>query len=198
MLFMARCLDRFTKAGGTCSLLTPLTTYKTAAGAGYRRFLAEGKTIDANNIVKCKVVKIHDLVELYPFEDATNRASMIVTKKEGKTTFPIKCTLWRNKPGCKVLETSELDDLDELADNYDMVMTPITRSKPSTPWMTITTEAEQGLRKIIGRSSYDAHEGVNTSMNGVYWVKIVSVQPNGIMVSNQASIGKIALTSGWA
>lgn len=88
MMFTARCLDRYVKNEGRYAFLIPFTTFKTQAGAGFRRFLAEGKVIDQDHKVPCKVVKVHDLVELCPFEGAVNRTAMFVIEKNGKLSFP--------------------------------------------------------------------------------------------------------------
>ncbi len=87
-LFVARSLDRFTKENGKLAFLIPFTVFKTQAGAGFREFLARGKP---SNKVACKILKIHDLVTLYPFEGAVNRTAMIVVERNGKTEFPVPC-----------------------------------------------------------------------------------------------------------
>jgi hypothetical protein len=86
MLFVARCMDRYVKDGGVFSFLIPFTLFKTRAGAGFRQHIARRYT----------VAKVIDLVTLYPFEGATNRTSLIVLKKSGKTVFPIPCEIWHN------------------------------------------------------------------------------------------------------
>jgi len=59
MLFVSRCLDKYTKDGGKFAFLIPFTVYKTQAGAGFREFLARGYSEKTK--VSCKVLKIHDL-----------------------------------------------------------------------------------------------------------------------------------------
>jgi type II restriction/modification system DNA methylase subunit YeeA len=71
MLFLARCFDLYLKPGGRHGFLTPFTLFKTQAGAGFRRFLA----------TKLRIIKIHDMVTLYPFEGAVNETSAIVIEK---------------------------------------------------------------------------------------------------------------------
>ncbi|MGC9115989.1 MAG: Eco57I restriction-modification methylase domain-containing protein, partial [Fervidicoccaceae archaeon] len=71
MLFLARCFDLYLKPGGRHGFLMPFTVFKTQAGAGFREFLAR----------KTRVLVIHDMVTLYPFEGATNRTSAVVVEK---------------------------------------------------------------------------------------------------------------------
>ncbi len=85
MLFVVRCFDLYAKDNGKLSFLVPFTNFKTQAGAGFRKYLAS----------KTEVIKVHDLVELHPFEGALTRTSLLSIKK-GYTKFPVPCLMWSN------------------------------------------------------------------------------------------------------
>jgi methylase of polypeptide subunit release factors len=186
MLFVARCLDRFTKDGGKLSFLIPFTVYKTQAGAGFREFLAIGRIKNEKEELPCKILKVHDLVTLYPFEGAVNRTSLIVTEKSFKTQFPIPCVLWYNPKSTGIPQEDELDEVKKVTKQFDMILLPIEENKPETPWMEITDKAYVGIKKIIGSSPwYEAYEGVNTALNQIYWIKIISKLPDGdLLITN--------------
>ena len=184
MLFVARCLDRFTKENGKFAFLIPFTVYKTQAGAGFREFLAKGYWKDEKTNSPCKVLKIHDLVTLYPFEGAVNRTSLIVIEKSGKTEFPIPCVMWHNPRSKGIDQEAELEEVRKTTRQFDLVLTPIIENKVESPWMIISKKAFEGIKKIIGKSGYRAFEGVNTALNGVYWIDILSEQPNGLLITN--------------
>ncbi|MEM3667929.1 MAG: N-6 DNA methylase, partial [Thermoplasmatales archaeon] len=185
MLFTVRCLDIYVKDDGKYSFLIPFTAYKTQAGAGFRKFLANGKMLDEKHKIPCKVTKIHDLVELYPFESAVNRTSMIIIEKSGKTKFPIPCTMWHNPNKKAIPVDAELSEVDKITKRFDMIFTPIKKNSPETPWMTINEKVETALEKVRGASpQYKAHAGVNTALNVVYWIEIISEQPNGLLITN--------------
>jgi len=184
MLFVARCLDRFTKEEGRLAFLIPFTVYKTQAGAGFREFLAKGYWRDERANSPCKVLKIHDLVTLYPFEGAVNRTSLIVIEKSGKTKFPIPCIMWHNPRSKGIDQEAELEEVKKTTKQFDLVLTPIIENKVESPWMIISKKAFEGIKKIIGKSEYRAFEGVNTALNGVYWIDVLSEQPNGLLITN--------------
>jgi len=174
MLFVARCFDLYVKEGGQLAFLVPFTTYKTQAGAGFRKFLAN----------KCEVEKIHDLVELYPFEGAVNRTSMLVIK-EGKTKFPIPCVMWSNPRSKGMDMEATLEEVKKTTRQFDMILTPIKEGKAETPWMEITSKSKKAIDVIVGESPwYKAFEGINTALNAVYWIDILSKQPNGLLITN--------------
>jgi SAM-dependent methyltransferase len=49
---------------------------------------------------------------------------------------------------------------------------PVASSDHTSPWLTARPKALKAIRKVLGRSEYEAHEGVNTGgTNAVYWLK---------------------------
>lgn len=185
MMFTARCLDRYVKDDGKYAFLVPFTAFKTQTGAGFRRFLAEGKVITQDHKIPCKVVKVHDLVELYPFEGAVNRTAMFVIEKAEKTKFPIICMVWHNPNNKSMPMDASLDEVEKITKQFEMIMEPIKDNRVETPWMTGTEESFGAIRKVIGESPwYSAHEGVNTGLNQAYWIKIISGQLNDLLITN--------------
>lgn len=185
MLFLARCLDRFVKAEGKLSFLIPFTVYKTQAGAGFRRFLARGYWKSDEDNAPCKVLKIHDLVTLFPFEGAINRTSLIVVAKTEKTSFPIPCTVWYNQKSGGIDQDATLNEVKNTTKQFDMVFIPIEINKPESPWMQITEKAYEGIKKVFGSSPwYEAHAGVYTGLNQIYWVQVISETSDGLLVTN--------------
>jgi len=191
MLFVARCLDRFTKDKGKLSFLIPFTVYKTQAGAGFRNFLAEGYWLSEKENFSCKVLKIHDLVTLYPFEGAINRTSLIIIEKAPKTKFPIPCVVWYNPKSSGIDQDTELEEVKKITKQSDMVFLPIEKDKPESPWMQITEKAYEGIRKVTGNSLwYKAHAGVYTGLNQVYWIEMISETPEGLLITNTPLSGQ--------
>jgi len=191
MLFVARCLDRFTKDKGKLSFLIPFTVYKTQAGAGFRNFLAEGYWLGEKENFSCKVLKIHDLVTLYPFEGATNRTSLIIIERSPKTKFPIPCVVWYNPKSSGIEQENELEEVKKITKQSDMIFLPIEKNRPESPWMQITDKTYKGIRKVIGNSPwYKAHAGVYTGLDQVYWIEIISETPEGLLITNTPLSGQ--------
>jgi len=90
MLFSYVVIDRYLKKDGVFGFLITQTVFVSIAGGKFRRFtLPQG--------IPLKVVKIHDMIDLMPFEGAQNRTAMFVVKKGEKTTFPIPYIKWLRK-----------------------------------------------------------------------------------------------------
>jgi len=189
MLFTARCLDRYVKEKGKLAFLIPFTVYKTQAGAGFRKFLANGIE-NGERKIPCKVLKVHDLVTLYPFEGAINRTSLIVIEKDGKTEFPIPCVMWHNPRSKGIDQEAELEEVKRNTKQFELILAPIRRGKPETPWMIISEKAYRVLQEIIKPSEYKAYAGVFTGINGVYWVKIIGKTPTDCVIRNCCNVGK--------
>jgi len=186
MLFLARTLHLYLKDGGKHGFLVPFTLFKAQAGAGFRRFIAKGKKVN-DTPVKGRVEVVHDLVTLYPFEEAVNRTALIVIEKGGETRFPVRHVIWDNPSRRPIDPEAPLAEVKENTRRYEMILTPLEGpKKPESPWMQVTPEAYNALTRIIakggGRRRYRAYEGVNTAFNQIYWVQIKDRGPDNLVL----------------
>ncbi|MEM5883132.1 MAG: N-6 DNA methylase [Candidatus Aenigmatarchaeota archaeon] len=182
MLFVARCFTQYVNNGGKLAFLVPFTLYKTQAGAGFRKWLA-------NN---CQVEKIHDLVTLYPFEGAINRTSLLIIR-EGQTKFPIPCVMWHNPRSRGIDQEAELENVKKMTKQFDMIFLPIKKEKPETPWMILSEKSYTGILKIMYPSEYEAHAGVYTGADAIFWVNIILKQTSGFLVRNVGETAKMKI-----
>lgn len=181
MLFVARCFEQYVNDDGFGRLgfLIPFTAFKAQAGGGFRNWLAK----------KCKVERIHDLVELFPFEGAINRTSMIVIS-HGETQFPVLGKMWSNPEKVTIAMDADLNDVIHATKQYDVHFLPIKKDDLGTQWMVSTKKIKAVVERIIGNSPwYEAHAGIFSGLNAVYWVDILSRQPNGLMIRNTSVSG---------
>jgi len=188
MLFLARSFDRYLREGGELGFLITFTVFKTQAGASFRSFLARNTRIHV----------IHDLVTLMPFEGATNRTGAVVVEKvceldrirEGKCRVidelrrvnlnGVRNVVW---VGDQIDPDTPLEDVLKATRHYEIVMIPLMPNDPSSPWMQITPNIANAVRRIIGESQhYEAYEGVNTALNQVYYVKVLGRAPDGMLI----------------
>ncbi|MEM0339932.1 MAG: N-6 DNA methylase [Acidilobaceae archaeon] len=185
ILFFARCFDLYLKAGGKLVFLMPFTVFKTQAGAGFRRFLVEKTTIHT----------IHDLVATRPFEGATNMTSAVVVEKTceledsrnakvslktGEEDIKIKNVIWVTKKA--ISPDASLEEVIKSTIKYEAIMVPVVERDPSSPWMQVVEEVLPHIRKVLGRSPYRAHEGVNVALNQVYYVQVRGKTPEGKLI----------------
>ena len=128
------------------------------------------------------------MVELRPFEGAINRTSLVVLEKGKTTSFPISGMMWTKKTGGEIDQFVDIK-VRKIARHTKMVVAPIAKSVRS-PWLMVRPKALSAVRKALGKSDYEAHAGIYTDMNGVYWVEVVEKQPKALLVRNLADIGK--------
>ncbi len=179
MLFVARCFGEYVAPHGKLAFLIPFTTYKTQAGAGFRDWLAN----------RCSVQRIDDLVELYPFEGATNRTSLIVLS-EGRTKFPIGCHMWQNTGSKGIDMEADLAEVRKSTAQYEMIMAPIEMGHADSAWMITSPKGYDAVQKALGQSDYRAYAGVYSGLNGVFWMDFVGKYPSGALFENLSDVGK--------
>jgi len=178
-LFVARCFDRYTKQDGILSFLIPFNVLKTQGGAGFREYLGTGM----------EVIKVNELSELYPFEGVTNRTGSI-TIRHGKTSFPIKCSMWSYQGKGGVPQELSLNEVRRTTRQFDIVLSPIEARKVQSPWALTTRGTMAILHRVVRRSEYRGFEGLVTALNGAYWVNVKSVERGKLLVENTVSTGK--------
>jgi hypothetical protein len=186
MLMLYAAMDSYLREGGKLGFVITETVFKTkGAGDGFRRFrLGEGAHL--------KVLSAHDLVELQPFEGASNRTATVALQKGEETEYPASYTLWRKaKPGRIGMDLS-LAQVEELTERSALSARPVNAAEPTSPWLTATPAALAALQKVVGPSAYRAYEGANSGgANGVYWLRVIERSPDGLLlVENLHDVGK--------
>lgn len=197
MLFFARCYDLYLRPGGKLAFLMPFTVLKSQAGSGFRKFL----------ITKTKIQVVHDLVSTRPFEGAVNKASAIVVEKpceleeikdmgrckaaseliEGNKI--IKHVIWISERA--IPTDSQLNEVENMAKKYDALLVPLKKDDLTSPWIQVTSKIFPFIERILGFSPYEAHSGVYTSLNQVYYIDIVGKDPSGkLIVENPPESGQ--------
>ena len=169
ILFSYRCLDRYLKDGGNFAFLITQAVFKTkGAGEGFRRFKIKENPI--------KVVKVHDLVEIKPFEGANNRTAAIFLKKKGETAYPVKYELWKKKKKERIDQKDSLEEASRKSSRIELLAYPSDEKNKLSPWLTLPEKAFNAVNKIKGKGSYRAYGGVhNIGANAVYWLNILGV-----------------------
>jgi len=186
MLMSYVAMDKYLKKGGKLGFLITQSVFKTAgAGQGFRRFmLGTGEYI--------QVQHVDDMVELQPFEGASNRTSVVILQKGRQTKYPMPSYLYWKKTvtGKSVAVDSSLDDVLQMTERKQFAAEPVDGKDLTSPWLTGKPKAIMAVRKILGQSDYVAREGVNTGgLNGVYWVDILYKRPDGLIVISNITQG---------
>ncbi|MGB9887122.1 MAG: N-6 DNA methylase [Moorellales bacterium] len=184
MLLTYVALDRYLKPKGKLGFVITQSVFKTSgAGQGFRRFVLPGK-------VPVRVQFVDDLSELQPFEGASNRTSIVILQKGLPNRYPVQYHYWRKAASGGLATDLELDEVLERVQVRQFVAGPVASEDPTSPWLTGKKKAVEAVKKVLGRSDYQAHAGVYSGgANGVYWVEIVDRRPDGLVLITNITEG---------
>jgi len=185
MLMAYVAMDRFLKPRGKLGFVITQSLFKTAgAGQGFRRFRI------GENGAPLGVVHVDDMVDLKPFEGASNRTAVMVIEKGRATRYPVPYTVWKRKKGARFSYDSTLEDVKSATRLLDQKAEPVDPADPTSPWLTADKFSLAAVKKVLGKSDYTAHAGAYTGgANGVYWVRILSTRPDGLVVVENITEG---------
>jgi len=172
------------KRGGRLGFVITQSAFKTnLGGRDFRKFRLPDQT-------PIRVLHVDDMVSLQPFEGASNRTAVMVLEKGKATRYPVPYTLWRKVRGKRFTYNSTLDEVMRATRRLNFYAEPVDPRDPTSPWLTARSKALKAIRKVLGPSDYEAHEGVNTGgANAVYWVDIVYKRPDGLVVVRNITEG---------
>ena len=189
MTFVA--MDDYLTDDGMLGFIITQSVFKTAgAGQGFRRFrLGSGTPVE--------VVAVDDLVEVAPFEGASNRTAVVIMRRGRETRYPVTYNLWRRAvKGRPVSEKATLKEATTLSRVSQFVAQPVEAADPTSPWITGRRPALRAIQKVLGQSTYVGHAGVCTWLNGVFWLERLGRRPDGLLVvSNLVEGGKLEVES---
>jgi len=182
-LFVVVALERYLNHEGRLGFLVPFTIFKSPANEGFRSHLTTAAHVSL----------VHDLVELAPFEGATNRTSMILAEPRGTTTFPVRCVTWARKKGVAISEETPVKSVIAGTTRAEMLLIPIDGdTHPESPWAILPAGSVEAVKKVLGSSVYSAHAGLFTSLNGAYIVDLHD-QSGRLMATSQVDAGHYAV-----
>ncbi|RLI75523.1 class I SAM-dependent DNA methyltransferase, partial [Archaeoglobales archaeon] len=179
MLFTYACIDKYLKDEGVLGFLITQTVFKNVAGKGFRKFkIPEGPSF--------KVSKVHDLVELLPFEGAQNRTAIIFCIKGKETTYPLPYVLWK---GPRADQELSLDKVIMMSTQLKLEANPL--GTKEGPWATLLPGVYKILKKVIGSSCYRAYIGVHPGLNSIYWVRVLETSADQtVLIENVTESSK--------
>ncbi|RLG70118.1 MAG: SAM-dependent DNA methyltransferase, partial [Methanobacteriota archaeon] len=185
MLMTYVAMDKYLKPKGKLGFVITQSVFKTSgAGQGFRRFQLGGKE-------PLRVVHVDDMVELNPFEGASNRTSVVVLQKGRPMEYPMPSYLyWRKTVKRKSIALdSTLEDVRKMTKQMRFVAEPVNEGDSTSPWITGRSRALKAVKKVLGKSNYIGRKGVTTSANAVYWIEIVAKRPDGLVVVSNITEG---------
>ena len=143
--------------------------------------------------VPLRVLFVDDMVDLNPFEGASNRTAVIVVQKGQETTYPVSYNHWSKKRSGRVPEDASLDEVLAMCRVRQLVALPVDPDDVTSSWISGRRRSLGAVRKVLGPADYQARAGASTWMNGVYWLRVEEAVPGGVLVSNLPETGKASL-----
>lgn len=181
-------VDHLLKDRGRLGFVITQAVFKTSGAAqGFRRFLIpKGE----RSSVALRVVHVDDMVDLNPFEGASNRTAILVLERGRPTTYPVSYTVWRKGQGARFNYDSTLRDVQSATSTHHFDAAPINENDPTSAWLTGRPKVLKSLRKVLSASPYRAYAGSYTGgANGIYWLDRVLVRPDGLTVVRNITEG---------
>jgi SAM-dependent methyltransferase len=170
MLMSYTATERLLREGGHLGFVITETVFKTAgAGQGFRRF----KVGDSGPDVQ--VTHVDEMVDLKPFEGASNRTALMTWIRGKRTRYPVGYTIWQRTERRGIPRNATDEDVEKATRPLDLVASPVSADDPTSPWITAPRELVPALRKLaaVDKPAYEAHAGVYSGgANGVYWLSV--------------------------
>jgi hypothetical protein len=181
MLMTYVAADAYLKEGGKLGFVITQAVFKMlGAGQGFRRFVTRGK-----KPLHCYFVD--DFSELQLFEGASNKTSVFIMRKSERQKYPVNYTYWQKKESGRKGSFDYDATLQEVTDKTKRLnwkAEPSDSSDPTSSWLTGNEWVIKTVKKILGKSNYEAHQGVNTGgANAVYWFEIVKDHNDGTVTA---------------
>jgi len=176
--------DRYLKDGGKLAFVITQSVWKTAgAGQGFRRFRIgqAGQPL--------RVLHVDDLSSLQVFEGASTRTSVFVWQKGQPTRYPVPYTYWKKVKRGRLDYDATLEEVLEQTRRLNFQAAPVDAGDLTSAWLTARRRALDALRKVLGRSDYQAHAGACTWANSIYWLEVLAERPDGPVVVRNVTEG---------
>lgn len=185
MLFTYASLDNYLTSKGRLGFVITQTVFKTkgVGGEHFRRFRL---TKDGAEVEPIRVDSVQDLVSVKPFKGVANRTAVLMLTKGEKTEYPVNYYVWARKTKANIPPDATYEFALNSLRKTEKQAIPIDQKSSLSPWLTCIGEAASPLQKMLGKSGYKAHEGVNTlGANGIYWLNILEKRTDGnLLVEN--------------
>jgi len=171
-------IDKYLKDKGKLCFVITQSLFKTKGGGeGFRRFQL-GK-----NGTPFNILQVDDMVDLQPFDSATNRTAVFLAQKGEKTKYPVDYAIWKKKEKGAIGLDFTWDEVQQKTIVRYLKAQSIDGTIQGS-WITAKPKALSALKRVIGKSFYRARAGVCTWLNAAYWGNIEKTQKGFVKFSN--------------
>ncbi len=183
-LFVYSSMHSYLEQDGKLGFLIPQTTFKTKSSEGFRRF-------QLTDDIPLRVLVAEDLVDIQPFESASNWTGLLVLQRGEQNSYPVRYVLWQKKQSDAFRTSLTLEDALKDSNRHELIANPVDSLDLTSPWLSLPSQAYSALRRILGKSPYTARAGLVTWADGVYWVESGETRDGLVLISNLNEAGKL-------
>jgi hypothetical protein len=179
--------ENYLKDRGKLGFVITQAVFKTSgAGQGFRKFKTRHGT-------PLGITWVDDFSEMQLFEGATNRTAVFVMRKGRPIKYPVPYAYWRKKEAGRKggfdYDTTLQEAIDK-TERLSFIAEPVDSHDLTSAWLTGRPVAVRAVKKLISKSDYDAHEGVNTGgANAVYWFDVLIDHGDGTVTARNITEG---------
>lgn len=171
MLVTAVAADSYLKDRGKLGFVITQAVFKMSGAAqGFRRF----KT---RRMKPLHCFFVDDFSQLQLFEGATNKTTVFIMRKGEPQKYPVSYTYWQKKQSGRRGSFGYDDTLDEVmakTERKNWTAEPADDTDPTSAWLTGNKWVVKTVKKILGKSAYQAHAGVYTGgANAAYFFELL-------------------------
>jgi DNA polymerase III epsilon subunit family exonuclease len=179
-------LDKYLKMGGTLSFVVKQTLFKGIASREFRKFKIEKDNLE----IPVKAVEVIDLIEISPF-DSASETSIISLKKGEETSYPVPYKLWHKASKIGIKSDDPLEIVQLKVEIEDLIAVPDPDEDDLlAPWI-VYNPAVPILSMGKGNSAYKARHGIVNDLNNVFFVIPKGVKGNNrLTIENNPKLGR--------
>jgi len=173
-LFVYVAFDHFLTDSGRLGFVITQTLFQSTASNEFRAFRIPEKG-------PFSVCRVDDLVRVSPFKTATNKTACIFAVASRQTIYPVPYYVWN------VQQQFDRDDatLREVEAACALAAMEARPSSEGNSFWVIREHGSEGLAASISATKYQARLGVETKLEAVYRLQVLSVLSSGnVLVQN--------------
>ena len=180
-------MDNFLKDKGKLGFIVNQNIFQSSGGGqGFRKFLIKDKT-------PIKIEQVDDFVNVQPFKDlgADNKTAVFTAVKNLNTIYPVKYNVWNKKNSGKIYANESFENVfNSKIIKQELLANPIKEYNSS--WIVGDSIELEIFKKMIAKEKgkYKARKGVDTSANGIYWIKEKEIINGKVVFENSPETSK--------
>lgn len=184
-------IDKWLAPQGKMAFFITGTVFANESSQGFRRFHLKHRCLRA------RVLAVEDFDAVSPFEGVSNHPTLLVLERDIPTEYPVLYRVWAppEKEGIVIRSFGSADEFRASAQPLDLLAAPVPGTDAG-PWLKGTSTDHWLWQRLFGPEEphYRARKGVTTDRNGIFFVRLLSLAPDGTtcQIQNDPAVGRQA------